>query len=112
MNKNIIHNTAYNYLSDYRLSMEHLDEIQKLVVANIKMKFCLCKRLCKLAPNSRVTEESCSFIVEIDAEEKENQVDNIGKKFLIKIIKRTRPDKKKSCYTEVGNLFLKMKVFK
>ena len=112
MNKNVIHNTAYNYLIDYHLSMEHLDEIQKLVVASTKMKFCLCKRLCELAPNSRVTEESCSFIVETDAEEKENLVDNIGKNFLIKIIKRTRLDKKKSRYTEVGNLFWKTKVFK
>ena len=67
MNKNIIHNTAYNYLSNYHLSMKHLDEIQKLVVESTKAKFYLKKRLCELAPNSRVTEESCSFIVEIDA---------------------------------------------
>ena len=112
MNKNVIHNTAYNYLSNHHLSMEHLDEIQKLVVESTKTKFYLYKRLNEVASNSRVTKESCSFIVEIDTEEKKNLVDNIGKKILIKIIKRTRPDKKKGCSAEVGNLFLKIKDFK
>ena len=50
--------------------------------------------------------------MEIEAEENKNLLDKIGKSFLIKIIKRTRPDKRKDCYTEVGNLFLKIKVFK
>ena len=106
----IYYNTAYNYLSDYHLRMEHLGEIQKLVLESTKTKFCLYKRLCELVLNSRVTKERCSFIVENEAQENKNLVDKIGKSFLIKIIKRTRPDKKKGCYTEVGNLFLKIKV--
>ena len=75
-------------------------------------KFYLYKTLCELASNSRVTKENCSSIVEIDVEENKNLVDHIGKKKLIKIIKRTRPNKKKGHYTEVGNLFLKITVFK
>ena len=80
MNKNVIHNTAYNYLSNHHLSMEHLDEIQKLVVESTKTKFYLYKRLNEVASNSRVTKKSCSFIVEIDTEENKNLVDNIGEK--------------------------------
>ena len=26
MNQNVIHNTAYNYLSSYKLSMEHFED--------------------------------------------------------------------------------------
>ena len=112
MNKNVIHNTAYNDLSRYHISMEHLKEMEKLVTESSKTKFYLYNRLCELAPNSQVTEEKCSFIVVIDAEENRNLVDDIQRNFLISVIKRTRPDKKKGCHTEVGNLFLKIKVFK
>ena len=55
--------------------MEHFDEIKRLVVESTKTKFYLYKRLCELVLNSRVTEESCSFIVEIDAEENKNLMD-------------------------------------
>ena len=76
--------------------MEHLDEIKKLVVESTKTKFYLYKRLCELVLKRRVTEESCSFIVEIDAEENKNLMDKkYWEKFLIKIIKRTRANKKK-----------------
>ena len=60
--------------------MEHLDEIQKLVVESTARKFYLFKTLCELALNSRVTKENCSSIVEIDAEENKNLVDDIGEK--------------------------------
>ena len=66
MNKNVIHNTAYNYLSGYHISMGHLEEMEKLVVESSNTKFYLYKRLCELAPNSRVTNQKCAFIVEID----------------------------------------------
>ena len=65
--------------------MEHLDEIKKLVVESTKTKFYLYKRLCELVLNSRVTEESCSFIVEIDAEENKNLMD---KKYWEKIFNK------------------------
>ena len=68
MNKNIIHNTAYNYLSGYHLSMEHLEEMKKLMVERINTKFYLKKSLCELAPNCHVTNEKCAFIIEIDSE--------------------------------------------
>ena len=38
MNKNVIHNIAYNYLSGYHISTEHLEEMEKLVVESSKMK--------------------------------------------------------------------------
>ena len=95
MNKNVIHNTAYNYLSGYHINMEHLEEMEKLVAESSKTKFYLYKRLCELASNSWVAEEKYSFVVEIDAEENRNLVDDIQRNFLIRVIKRTRPDKKK-----------------
>ena len=58
MNKNVIHNTAYNYLSDYHLSIEHSEEMKKLVVESRNTKFYLYKCLCELAPNSQVTNEN------------------------------------------------------
>ena len=84
----------------------------ELVVESTKTKFYLYKRLCELASNSRVTEEKCSFLVEINAEENRKLVEDIEKNFLMKAVKRTRTKNKKGCYTEVGNLFLKIKVFK
>ena len=112
MNKNVIHNTAYNYLSGYHISIEHLQEMEKSVVESSKTKFYLYKRLCDVALNSQVAEEKCSFFVEIYAKENRNLVDDIQRNFLRRLIKRTGPDKKKGHHTEVGNLFLKIKVFK
>ena len=85
MNQNIINNTAYDYLSYFGINMKHLDEIKTFVVESMNTKFYLYKRLCELVPNSRVTEERCWFIVEIDAEENRKLLDNIGKNFLILI---------------------------
>ena len=85
MNQNIINNTAYDYLSYFGISMKHLDEIKTFVVESMNTKFYLYKRLCELVPNSRVTEERCWFIVEIDAEENRKLLDDIGKIFLILI---------------------------
>ena len=88
--------------------MEHLEEIQKLVVESTKTKtkFYLYKKLCELVLNSWVTKEASSFIVEIDSEENRNLVDNIQRTFLIRVVKRTRPNKKRH-HTEVGTYFLK-----
>ena len=61
MNKNVIHNTAYNYLSGYYISMEHLEEMEKLVVGSSNTKFYLYKHLCDLAPNSHVANEKCAL---------------------------------------------------
>ena len=85
MNQNIINNTAYDYLSYFGINMKHLDEIKTFLVETMNTKFYLYKRLCELVPNSRVTEERCWFIVEIDAEENRKLLDNIGKNFLILI---------------------------
>ena len=110
MNKNVIHNTAHNYLSGYHISMEHLHEMEKLVVESSNTNFCLDKRLCELAPNSRVITKKCAFIVEIDAEENRKLVDNMQRIFIINVLKKTTADKKRRRHTEVGNLFLKIKV--
>ena len=110
MNQNVINNTAYNYFSYYGISMKHLDKIKKLVVESTNIKFYLYKRLCELVLNSRVTEERCWFTTEIDAEESRKLVDEIGKNFLINVVKRTK--NKKGHHVEVGNLFLKIKGFK
>ena len=112
MNKNIIHNAAYNYLNGYHLSMEHLEEMKKLVVKSSNTKFYLYKHLSKLVPNSQMANTKCAFVVEIDAEENRKLVDNIQKTFLINVLKRTTADKKRGRHTEVGNLILKIKVFK
>ena len=45
MNKNIIHNTACNDLSGYHLSMEHLEEMQKLLVEVVRQSF-TCRKVC------------------------------------------------------------------
>ena len=95
MNKNIIHNTVYNYLSGYHISMEHLEEMEKIVVESSNTKFYLYKPLYKLAPNSQVTNEKCAFIVEIDAKENRKLVDNMQRIFIIKVLKRTTADKQK-----------------
>ena len=112
MNKNVIHNTAYNYLSGYHISTEHFEEMEKLVVESSNTKFYLYKRLCELAPKSWVTNEKCAFIVEIDAEENRKLVDDMQRIFIIKVLNRTTADKKRGRHTEVGNLFLKIKIFK
>ena len=113
MNKNVIHNTAYNYyLSGYHISIEYLEEMEKLVVESSNTKFYLYKSLYELAPNSRVKNEKCAFIVEIDAEENRKLADDMQRIFIIKVLKRTTADKKRGCHTEAGNLFLKIKVFK
>ena len=95
--------------------MEHLEEMEKIVVESSNTKFYLYKPLYKLAPNSQVTNEKCAFIVEIDAKENRKSVDKMQRIFIIKVLKRTTADKqqkKRRCHTEVGNLFLKIKVFK
>ena len=93
--------------------MEHLEEeIEKLVMECSNTKFYLYKRLCELAPNSRVTNEKCAFIVEIDAEENRKLVDNMQRISIIKVLKTTTADKKRERHREVGNLFLKIKVVK
>ena len=38
MNKNEINNRAYNYLHGYHISMQQLEEIEKLVVESTKTK--------------------------------------------------------------------------
>ena len=45
MNKNLIHNTPYNYLSGYHISMEHLEEMEKLVVESSNTNF-TCINVC------------------------------------------------------------------
>ena len=110
MNQNVIHNTACNYLSSYKLSMEHFEEMKKLVAESTKMKFYLYKRLCKWAPNSQVTTGKCLFVVEIDAEE--GLVGDLEKNFLMKVVGSTRTQNKKGHHAEVGSLFLKLKVLK
>ena len=90
MNQNVIHNTAYNYLSSYKLSMEHFEEMKKLVAESKKVKFYLYKRLCEWVPNSRVTEGKCLFVVEIDAEENRGWVEDLKKNSLIKVVGSTR----------------------
>ena len=92
--------------------MEHLEEMKKLLVESSNTKLYLYKRLCKLAPSSRVTNEKCAFVVEIDAEESRKLVDDTQRIFIIKVLKRTTTDKKRVRNTEVGNLFLKIEVFK
>ena len=87
MNKNVIHTTAYNYLSGYHISMEHSQEKEKLVAQSSKTKSYLYKRLCELTVNIQVTEGKSSFIVEIYAEENRNLVDDIQRNFLIRVIK-------------------------
>ena len=77
MNKNVIHNTAYDYLSAYHISMEHLEEMKKLLVESSNTKLYLYKHLCELAPNSWVTNEKCTLILEVDAEENRKLVDDI-----------------------------------
>lgn len=57
MNKTVIHNTSYKYLSGYHLSMEHLEEMKKFVVGGSNTKFYLYKCFCELTPNSWVTNE-------------------------------------------------------
>ena len=52
------------------------------------------------------------FIIEINAEENRKLVDDMQTIFIIKVLKRTTADKKRGRHTEVGNLFLKIKVFK
>ena len=85
MNKNEINNRAYNYLHGYHISMKNLEEIEKLVVESTKTKtkFYLYKKLCELAPNSRVIKEASSFVVETDNEENRNLIDDIQRSFLL-----------------------------
>ena len=111
MNKTVIHNTVYNYLCGYHISMEHLQEMEKLVVESSNTKFYLYKRLCKLAPKNQLTNEKCALIVEIDSKENRKLVDDMQRIFIIKVLKRTIADKKRGRHTEVGNLFLKIKGF-
>ena len=113
MNKNKFNNRVYNYLHGYHTSMKQLEEIEKLVVENTKpkTKFHLYKKLCNLVPNSWVITEASSFIVEIDSEENRNLADNIQRTFLIRVVKRIRPNKKRH-HMKVGNIFFKIKVSK
>ena len=87
---------------------------KKLVVESTKTKarFYLYKKLCELGPNSRVTKEASSIIVDICNEENRNLVGDIQRSFLIRVLKRNRPNKKKGRHTEVGNVFFKIKVFR
>ena len=67
MNENIINDTAYNYLHNYNLSMEHHNERKKLIINSTKTKFYLFKRLSELRSNSQLEKENKRwFIVEIN----------------------------------------------
>ena len=112
MNQNVIKNTAYNYLHDYRLSMVHLEEKQRLVAVGRKMKYHIYKRLCELAPNSQVIDDKYGFVVEVDSEENTDLVDNLQKLLFVKVLKRATTDTKLGNHTVVGNLFVKLKIFK
>ena len=92
--------------------MEHFKEMKKLVAESTKMKFYLYKRLWKWAPNSGDTEGKCLFAVKIDAEENSGLVEDLEKFFLMKVVWSTSTKNKKGHHTEVGNFFLKIKVFK
>ena len=95
MNKNVIYNTVHNYLSGYDISMEHLEEMVKLVMESSNTKFYLYKHLWELVPNSQVTNEKCAFIIEIDPKENRKLIDNMQRIFKIKVLKRTTADKKR-----------------
>ena len=88
MNQNIIRNTAYNYLHGYRLSLTYLEEMQQLAAEGKKTRYHIYKWLCELAPNSRVMNDRCEFVVEIDAEENTDLVNDLQKLFLVKVLKR------------------------
>ena len=94
MNQNVIHNTAYDYLSSYKLSIEHFEEMKKLVGKSTKTIFFIYKRLCEWVLNSQVTEGKCSFVVEIDAEENRGLVEDLEKNFLMKVVGSTRTKNK------------------
>ena len=112
MNQNLIKNTAYNYLHDYRLNMVHLEDIQQLVVVVKKKKYHIYKRLCELAPNSQVIDNKYWFVVKIDYQENRDLVDNLQKLFFKKVLKKATPDTKVGNHALVGNLFKKLKMFK
>ena len=105
MNKNVIDNTVYNYLSGYHISMEHLKEMEKIAVESSNTKSYLYKPLCRLAPNSQLTNEKCAFIVEVDAKENRKLVDNMQRIFVIKVLKRTTADKKRRCHKSWKSIF-------
>ena len=107
MNQNVIHNTAYDYLNSYKLSMEHFKETKKLLAESTKMKFYLCKRFCEWLSNIRVTEGKYLFVVETDAVENRGLVEDLEKNFLMKVVGSTKNKRNKGCNTEVQNLFLK-----
>ena len=94
MNQNVIHNTAYDYLSSYKLSIEHFEEMKKLVGKSTKTIFFIYERLSEWVLNSQVTEGKCSFVVEIDAEENRGLVEDLEKNFLIKVVGSARTKNK------------------
>ena len=59
-----------------------------------------------------MTKEKSSFVVEIAVEKNRRLVKDLDEHFLINVIKRTMVQNKKGHHTEVGNLFVKIKVFK
>ena len=105
MNKNVIHNSPYNYLSGYHISMERLEEMEKLVVESSNTTFYLYKRLCELAPNSRVTNEKCALILEIDSEENRKLEDNMQRIFIIKVLKEPQQMKKEDSHRSWKSIF-------
>ena len=56
-------------------------------------------------PNNRVTNEKCTFILEIDAEENRKLVDNMQEVFIIKVLKRTTADKKRMPHRSWKSIF-------
>ena len=94
------------------LMMVHLEEIQQLVAVGRKRKYHIYKRLCELAPNSRVIDNKYGFVVEIDSEENRDLVDDLQKLFFVKVLKRATADTKVRNHVVVGNLFIKLKIFK
>ena len=113
MNKNEIYNRAYIIIYMVITLAWTFGRNWKISSEKYKnTKFYLYKKLCELVYNSQVTKEASSFIVEIDSEENRNLVDNMKRSFLIRVLKRARPNKNKGRHMEVGNVFFKIKIFK
>ena len=70
------------------------------------------KRLCQLAPNSRVKEDKRWFVVEINCKENRQLVNILTRIFLTNILKSTRPSQKKGRHVVVGDLFRKVNAYK
>ena len=62
------------------------------------------------AGTQQLGNEWCEIVVEIDTEE--NRDNDLQKLFLVKVLKRATADTKVGKKMVVGNLFLKLKIFK